>query len=144
MVRTGKLQDGRRFDPSRVAVSTERTALPADPTMSGEGGMAKIERWDSGDIEVATESPHPAMLVLSQRDYPGWKAEVDGRPAKILPVDGVIQGVELPAGSHRVTLSFAPAHLLWLSLVAVLALLGSFALVVFGKPTYSRPMTHAT
>ena len=48
---------------------------------------------------------------MRQQLYPGWEARLAGAPG-VLPVDvlrayGVV-GVDLPAGSHRLTLTLGP------------------------------------
>ena len=48
------------------------------------------------------------MLVLSERDYPGWSATVDGQATKVLRADYVLRAIYLPAGRHEVALSFEP------------------------------------
>jgi uncharacterized membrane protein YfhO len=48
------------------------------------------------------------VLVLHDTYYPGWLAEVDGRSASILRAFVLFRGVEVPAGTHRVTFRFAP------------------------------------
>ena len=50
----------------------------------------------------------PAYLVYSATAYPGWKAEVDGRPAVLRRTDGALLGIFLPSGKHRITLLYAP------------------------------------
>ena len=35
-----------------------------------------------------------------------WTATVDGRPARVLPADSVVQAVEVPAGSHSIVLRY--------------------------------------
>ena len=48
------------------------------------------------------------MLVLHETYYPGWVAEIDGRPARILRADVLFRGVEVPPGQRTVVFRFAP------------------------------------
>jgi uncharacterized membrane protein YfhO len=48
------------------------------------------------------------MVIISQTFYPGWRASVDGRPAKLYQADGFLDGIAVPAGKHVVTLSWRP------------------------------------
>ena len=70
--------------------------------------------------------------------YPGWEAEVDGKPAPLLRVDYAFRGVAVPAGEHRVTLAYRP-----LSFRAGLALTLSAFLIVVAlltrRPAPARP-----
>ncbi len=50
----------------------------------------------------------PVLLILSETDYPGWQATVDGQPAPILRADYILRAVPLPAGEHTVELTFHP------------------------------------
>jgi len=139
-VRSGLLPDGTRFDPARSALTVDAVALP--PLAAGQApalGAARVLHWQSGDVAIETRADTPALLVLSQRFYPGWQASVDDRVAPIRRVDGGLQGIEVPAGAHRVTLEFAPRRLPWLLLVAAIALLGVAALLVFGSRAGKRP-----
>ncbi len=54
---------------------------------------------------------YPGFLVLSQVWYPGWTAEVDGQPVVLWRADGVLSGVYLEDGSHRVTFVYWPTGL---------------------------------
>jgi hypothetical protein len=47
-------------------------------------------------------------LVISQTYDPDWQATVDGHPATLQPVDGILTGVTVPAGNHRVELVYRP------------------------------------
>jgi len=50
------------------------------------------------------------VLVVSEINYPGWEATVDGRAARIHAADYLLRGVPLPAGAHRVEMRYtAPA-----------------------------------
>jgi hypothetical protein len=56
-------------------------------------------------------------LVTAEIAYPGWRVWVDGKPAQILVMDGLLRGVRIPGGVHQVVFIFLP-----LSLVGGLAL----------------------
>ena len=68
------------------------------------------------------------MVILSDNYDQDWNATVDGKPAKLWPVDTVIRGVEVPAGVHKIEMHYRPmpvyvgAGLLALSVCGVLAL----------------------
>jgi uncharacterized membrane protein YfhO len=69
------------------------------------------------------------LLVVSQPYYPGWRAQLDGQPVPILRVDYLLQGISMPAGVHRVDLSFRLSP--WsasLSLVVLAGCLGGLFL----------------
>ena len=55
------------------------------------------------------------MLVNAISYNPFWKAWIDGRPAKVFPVDHTFQGIVLPAGRHRVVFEYDPPYALRLS-----------------------------
>jgi uncharacterized membrane protein YfhO len=79
-------------------------------------------------VSVDTDARRPALLVLTDNWYPGWKATVDGKSAPVERVDYLIRGVRVPAGSHRVEFSFEPAswRLAWIvSLLGLLTILGA-------------------
>lgn len=50
----------------------------------------------------------PGVLVLSELYYPGWSVIVNGRPAEIVQVEGILRGVELGPGNHEVLFRFQP------------------------------------
>lgn len=87
---------------------------------------------DQGDrLEFGVMPGQPSVLILSQKYYRDWRARVftpsGWLPAKTTAVDGVFQGVLLPADAQRVRLEFRPyaryawvAHVFWLLLAASL------------------------
>jgi hypothetical protein len=50
----------------------------------------------------------PGLLVVSDVNYPGWQAYVDGNPRAIKTVAGILRGVDLPPGLHHVEMAFHP------------------------------------
>ncbi|WP_090180222.1 YfhO family protein [Luteibacter sp. UNC138MFCol5.1] len=127
-VLSGKaLPDGSTFDPHAVALLEPRHAPPA-PDCSVAPRLSNIERrpgWFRASVDGAGSS----LLVVSQAWYPGWTARVDGRKTRVLPVDGLIQGVFVPSGKHEVELAFLPVSFIVgcvLSLLAIVLLLTPF------------------
>lgn len=129
------LEEGFPYRRSVVLDAPPRARPPARL----EGAEARIVRRESGEIEVESRSPAAAVLVFGELFYPGWSAEVDGEERRLLRADGILRAVEIPAGTHRVTLSYRPTHwtaALALCLAGLLALLGACA---FGWRSRQRP-----
>ncbi len=105
-----------RFDVRRVAVFDTSAAVqgaqlstlpePLDIT-------AKVTKYAPGAVEIALDKPAPegSALMVSENWYPGWKAEVDGKPGVIGKAAVSLIGVALPAGAKSVSLTFTnPAY----------------------------------
>jgi hypothetical protein len=98
------------FDERAVAVTEERLAgVPeASRTTATTGATAEIAQHDPERVAVRVRSPAPGLLVLRDNYYPGWTAEVDGRPAPVARVDYLFRGVPIGAGSHTVVFRYEP------------------------------------
>jgi len=93
-----------------------------------EGGekAPEVLRREPGRWEVAWETPVRRRILVAATWDQGWRARVDGEPAPIELVDGVLMGIEVGPGAGRLVLRHRPAGLGW-GLVASLlglALLG--------------------
>ncbi|MDX2288177.1 MAG: YfhO family protein [Hyphomicrobiaceae bacterium] len=86
-------------------------------------GEARLVSWRADRIEVDVNASTAGVLVLHDTFYPGWTARVDGLPTPILRADTLFRGVEIPAGTHRVVMTFEPLNFANL-LTAVRGLLG--------------------
>ena len=72
-----------------------------------------------------------SLLVLSQAWAPGWSARVDSRRTPVIRVDGILSGVEVPTGVHRVRLEYRTPGLeagFGISIATLLTLLAATAL----------------
>jgi hypothetical protein len=74
---------------------------------------------------VSVTCPRPTTLVRRETWFDGWTARLNGRPAHIRRIDGLFQGVTVPAGTHRLTFSFLPPGMSW----AAIGLLAGCALL---------------
>jgi uncharacterized membrane protein YfhO len=84
---------------------------------------ARIILYESRRVRIEADADAPALLVLNDANYPGWRAWVDGRPAPILAADHLFRGVSVPTGRHVVEFVYRPASFLWGLAVSVLAFL---------------------
>ncbi len=71
-----------------------------------EGTITAMQRTaESMTLKVSV--PSEAFLVTSEIFYPlRWQAILDGRPAFTLEVNGLIRGVQIPAGQHELTFTY--------------------------------------
>jgi len=111
-IKGGKVPGGAPFDPAEVALldveglGGRPPELP--PVGPAAGAQVEFVRYEPQRIELSTRATQPAFLVLSEIDYPGWEAKVDGRPTRIFRTDYTLRGVAVPPGSHRIELGFRP------------------------------------
>ena len=106
---TAKLGDGRPFDPDRLAILERPVAAPVGPV--DPGASATVLSLGRDRIVVETRSATPALLVLADVFYPGWKAFVDDRPVPVVRADYVLRAVPVPSGPHVVRFEFRPDSL---------------------------------
>jgi hypothetical protein len=92
----------------QVVVEDPDQPLPAGTEVSGR---ARIVDEVPERVEIETDAPAPAYLVLSDTFDPGWSATVDGRPAPIRPAYVAFRAVFLTGGRHTVVFSYRPAGL---------------------------------
>ena len=82
------------------------------PASAGaEDGRARIVSWRPDRTEVEVDNKQPGILVVHDAYYPGWVAEIDGRPARILRTNVLFRGVEVGEGRHLVVFRFEPFSL---------------------------------
>jgi hypothetical protein len=99
------------FDPWETAVvlAPEPPALaPLPPTEPGSLGTAVIRSYEPEQVVIAVESDGPALLLLSDANYPGWHAAVNGETTPIYQTNGLFRAIEVPAGSHEVVFTYFP------------------------------------
>lgn len=101
------------FDPGRTVILPQSPECLGDAVASDGAGEATLLVHDPASWEIATNSATPAILVVSEAAYPGWRVTIDGQPATPLRAYTAIRAVCVPAGKHAVTWTFQ-ARTLWL------------------------------
>jgi hypothetical protein len=73
-----------------------------------DSAVVKIESYRPDSVELVTTSTADGLLVLHDLYYPGWIAEIDGKPATMQRAALLFRAVVVPAGHHRVAFRFEP------------------------------------
>jgi hypothetical protein len=89
-------------------------------------------------IVLKTYGAQDGLLILTDANYPGWRAYIDGQPVAIYEADGLFRGVYLSAGHHEVVFaleseSYAVGKAVTIVALIMAALLLSFQLFVYKK-----------
>jgi len=95
-----------------AAMDPHQTALvKGGPPLSGGTAFKKatVSNQSPNRIEAAVELAAPGFLVLSEVWYPGWQASDNGKPLQIYRTWGLLRGVYLEQGMHRLTFTYRPA-----------------------------------
>jgi len=124
----------RLLDPAwepRATALVERQYLKGESLAGLQAGPVGHRvtdiRYLPNAVELKVRCDRDAMLVLSDTYYDGWVADVNGRAAPVLKVNGAFRGVRVRAGENVVRIDYRPAPLrvgAILSLAACVVLLG--------------------
>lgn len=138
------------FDPAQFAVlenpvpqallSQLAQTIPADGAIPAEGANAaepenmhtqrmhaQIIAYHAEEVIIEVETAQPALLVLSDVYYPGWRATIDGQTTPIYRANHLFRAVFVPPGAETVVFQFRPQSYtqgLWLSGAGVVLLMG--------------------
>lgn len=69
-------------------------------------GSAKIISYVPNKVAIEVNTTTPALLFLSDNYYPGWKAFVNGKEAKIYRADYTFRAIVVPAGESIVEFKY--------------------------------------
>ncbi len=115
-------QQLNRFRPEET-VTVEPSDVPLPPSATQHPFRpATVTARGPNHTEMTVEAPAPGLLTVMDPWFPGWSAEVDGKPAPVLRADYAFMAVPVPEGTHRVVLRYVPATL-WSGLTGVLCVL---------------------
>lgn len=73
-------------------------------------GSVKIETPSFNEIHAHTSGKGPGLVVISESHAPGWRAVSGKQELPVHRVNGLLLGVEVPAGTHHVHLRYQPEH----------------------------------
>jgi len=100
---------------------------------------ARIVNYEPNRLVIQAQADQPSVLVVSEINYPGWAATIDGQRVTIYAANYLLRGLLLPAGAHRVEMRYtAPAARSGAALSALTLL---FVIAALVKIRRSRRLT---
>jgi hypothetical protein len=100
-----------------------------------EGHACRLVDFANARVVAECSTPAVNLAVFVEQYDQGWSATVDGKPTPVLNANLVMRGVPIPAGVHRIELTYhAPGlHLaVWLSFLGIV-LIVAFAIAARGR-----------
>ena len=104
-----ELLAGPGFDPARELILP--SGRPREPGPAP--GTVRVLGVEHGEVRLHATLNAPGFLVLADAFDPGWRASVDGRPARILRANIALRAVELERGRHHVVFEYRPPWVPW-------------------------------
>ena len=96
------------FDPRARVVVDRPLQWGTSEEREGVAPSAAVERITADEVVVRVSTPRPAILVLADLYWPGWRARVDGRERPIARANVLLRAVAVEAGVHLVEFRYAP------------------------------------
>lgn len=142
------------FDPrEKVVLSAESVPAEASAPLetisaakAGPAESARITLYESQRVVIEAETGAPAILMLNDTNYPGWRATLNGKPTPVLQANYLFRGIVLPAGRHVVEFSYQPNSLRLgglISIAGLVALMVPPALMLRRRRLSRRELPHA-
>jgi hypothetical protein len=126
-----ELIDGT-FNPLYSTIGLAKAEKNQNTTpYSGKVDYIKYEK--DSTIRIVARTDRPAILVLSETFYPGWKVYVNGEEKEILRLDLLFQGLKLPLGKSVIVFKFRPKNFRLFLGITIFSLFVSFLICVFFK-----------
>lgn len=118
----------KSFNPKTTAV-LEGTNIPIIKHENTLNASTDISSYSENSVTIRTRTNNPAVLVLTDNYYPGWKAIIDSRQTPIYRTNYTLRGIFVPKGDHLVTFMYAPESSIYGILISLASTL--FTVVLF-------------
>ena len=81
-----------------------------ESTSASSGGRVELRHYSATCIVADVTSNSGCGLTISNSFSPYWHASTDNSAATLRPADLAFQGVQIPAGTHRIRLEYRPPY----------------------------------
>ncbi len=125
------------FNPTKIVYLTKKSdgIFYGDPSDHPDRAQASITEYTAQNLRMTVSAVSNSWLVVSDVFYPGWKAWVDGKPAKIYQANHAFRAVPLVPGLHEVRMVYDPLLFKIGGTISLFTILGLFAYCVFTRVT---------
>ena len=98
-----------------------------------DNSKAEILQYEPDKVAVRAYAEHPGLLVLTDIYYPGWKANIDGKPVSIYQANGLVRAVYLDVGEHVVEFIYSPESFQAGAIITIFSFIALLSLVFWDK-----------
>lgn len=70
--------------------------------------LSEITELSNTRLSIHVPETAPGTLIVADAFYPGWRAEVNGKPEPVVPVDRMLRAVTVRRGEHEVVMEYRP------------------------------------
>jgi hypothetical protein len=112
------------FDPAQEVILNGGAEIPLLPGTT-DARLVTITEYTAAQITLTVAAGStPSYLILTDADYPGWVAEVNGLPAPIQRANGLFRAVRLGPEPSTVVFRYAPGWWPGIGIFALVTWLG--------------------
>jgi len=111
----------------------------SDLPSRGTRAMVEVEERSGDRVRLRAIAEEDCVLVVSLDFLPGWRASLDGERIPLFSAYGFLTALYLPAGEHRLDLSYRPPGLAAGGLLSLLSLLAFASLLALLRKRESVP-----
>ena len=99
-----------KINPKQTAVVDRKfqEILGTDAQPADSASMVTLTGYEANQLTYDVQSAKGGVVVFSEIYYPGWTCTIDGEKADIARADYVLRAIRVPAGKHKVILTFKP------------------------------------
>ncbi len=96
------------FEPAKEVILEEDFLFTNHESRTTNNETVDILQYSPNEVIIEVQVNTPKFLILSDSCYPGWKAYVDGKKAKIYRANYIMRAVHLGPGKHTVKFTYDP------------------------------------
>lgn len=119
------------FDYRKSVILEEEPALTF--TIPSQQHSAHITTYNLNSMAIEVATDKPALLIVSEINYPAWKATIDNKPAKVLRADYALRAVAVPEGKHNILLTYRDAAFFKGLVISLICAMVAIGLLLFDK-----------
>jgi hypothetical protein len=124
------------YDPWKQVYLDSSSPFDPPPPADLAPLPARITHYDPNRVVIEVEAPQDGVLILADKNYPGWVATIDGVETPIATANYLMRAVRIPAGEHTVEFHYRSGVIrlsLWVSLLSALGLVGGIGVATYRK-----------
>jgi hypothetical protein len=127
------------LDHRKTVILEEKPAVSIDANIADTSWNCQITNYGLNSIDINVTTPKNGLLVLSEIQYPSWRAVVDGKPAPLYRADYALRAIPVEKGRHKVSCYFSMNMFHKGLLLSLISLLITMALGAWGLFLRMRP-----